>query len=186
VIAQTAPGKVAPFGALHRTTVRLLGVPRAATRLTSVEGAFTVTAAPTWLAFEFSRIPVTGGDGEPGTLPPGIDSSGVSARLLRFEKFEDFWEAEIRLDYPPGHPEFESFESWTAGNRVRLFRADQGISIPASDPEISERGRIATGIYRFPRAKAPQGLRDARLIVETPAALREFAVSFRLENIPLP
>ena len=186
VMARISPGKVAPLGAMHRTTVRLLGIPRAATRLTRFEGAFTITAAPAWLPFEFSRIPPGDNRGEPGKLPQGVEAAGVSARLLRFEQFDDLWEAEVRLEYPPGHPEFESFESWTAGNRVRLFRADQGINVTAVDPEVSEHGRTATGIYRFPVAKAPQGLRSAKLIVETPAALREFAVPFRLENIPLP
>lgn len=181
---RTSPSsaKVAPLGYQHTTTVRLLGVPRRAARITRLNGVFTVTAAPGMLPFAFTDLTQPG----MGTLPPGIDTTAVSARLVRFEKLDDRWEAEISTTYPLGHPEFESFESWTANNRAQLIGPDGTKRLRPIDFEINEVGRTATGICRFRAADLPQGPTGWKLVYDTPAALREYPVTFELRDIPLP
>ena len=170
----TAAFKAAPVGYRHTATVRVRGVPRKATKLTRLAGSFTVTAAPGVLPFAFADLSSPAA----GTLPKGVDAGGVSAKLVRFEEIGDRWEVEVSATYPEGHPEFESFESWTAGNRAVLSGPAGAMIVESSDSEINERGRTATGIYRFRASDVPA---DARLVYETPAALLEYRADVRVE-----
>lgn len=182
ITASTSSAKVAPQGCLHTATVRLTGVPRAATRLTQLNGAFTVTAAPGVLPFTFADLGKPG----PGTLPQKMDAAGVASRLVRFEQLGDRWEAEVTATYPPGHPEFESFESWTANNRARLVGPSGTKVLNPIDYAINEVGRTATGIYRFRVEDVSGGPAGWKLVYETPSALREYPIRFTLRAIPLP
>lgn len=182
ITASSSSAKVAPLGYQHTTTIRLSGIPRSATRLTQLTGSFTVTAAPGVLPFTFVDLLKPG----TGSLPSTVDAGGVSARLVRFEKLGDQWEAEVSAAYPPSHPEFESFESWTANNRAQLVSADGTKRLSPMDFEINEVGRTATGIYRFRAVDLPQSPAGWKLMYETPAALREYPVRFTLRDLPLP
>jgi hypothetical protein len=173
----TAKVRTPPGGFVYTSTVRIEGVPREAKRLTHLAGTFTVTASERMLPFAFDlggKTPVT---------PP--EQEGVTARLRRFEKLDDRWEAELELTYPPGQPEFESFESWVTENRARLVGPDRSKALDPTDYDIPERDRRVVAVYRFP-ANAFTNPRGWTLTYETPAPLVEFPVRFELKDILLP
>jgi hypothetical protein len=169
----TAKARTPPGGFLYTTTVRVEGVPRDAKKLTRLAGTFTVTASERMLPFAF----------ELGGKPPAQEQEGVTAALKRFEKVDDRWEAELELTYPPGQPQFESFESWVTENRARLVGPDNALK--PTDFDIPEQGRRVVAVYRFPgnALTSPKGW---TLTYETPAPLVEFPVRFELKDIPLP
>ncbi len=173
----TTKTRTPPAGYLYTTTVRIAGVPREARKLTRLAGTFTVTASERMLPFAFDL------GGKPPTIPPPRE--GVTATLRRFEKADDRWEAELELTYPPGQPQFESFESWVTENRARLVAPDKAKSLDPSDYDIPEQGRRVVAVYRFP-GSALANPKGWSLVYETPAPLVEFPVRFELTDIPLP
>jgi hypothetical protein len=173
--AITAHAKTPPRGYLYTTTVRLNGVPRAATKLTRLAGTFTVTASPTMLPFLFDLV---------GKPPLSQTKENVTTTLKRFEKVDNRWEAELELTYPPNGPRFESFESWVTENRARLIAPNKSRSFAPTDSDIPEQGRKVVAVYRF------TGLNLANragwtLLYETPAPLVEYPIHFELKDIPL-
>jgi hypothetical protein len=173
----TAKAKTPPGGFLYTTTVRIEGVPRSATKLTKLAGTFTVTASERMLPFAFdlgAKLPI---------VPP--PQEGVTAALKRFEKVDDRWEAELELTYPPGQPQFESFESWVTENRARLVAPNKAKSLDPTDYDVPEQGRRVVAVYRFP-GNALADRKGWTLVYDTPAPLVEFPVRFELRDIPLP
>jgi hypothetical protein len=171
-LGNTFPGgKVAVSGGRHRTTVRAFGVRRAALALPPLDADFTVTAADRRLTFTL-----------PDDRPQALD--GVTAARGPVRTLGDIIEVRIDLEYPAGHPEFESFESFTAGNRCTLVKGDRTLD-PGDDFDVSEAGRRATGRYRFPAAAVgdPDGW---AVRYDCPGPLRERQARFTLKDIPLP
>lgn len=172
----------------HTLAVRLFNVPRKAQAIGELSGSFQVTASRRMLPFRFSlsaRLPLA------GVLPKGIPAEGVEAVLTDWELLtlngRPFWEATLRLSYPPGLPVFQSFETWLGENRLRLLSPDGRVLLP-DQAEEPPPGREMILAYRFDAAKlggTPKG-EGWSLIYETPAPLVEFPVSFRFKNIPLP
>ena len=171
ITAGTSRGKTPPDGATYSTTVRLDGVPRGATKITQINGTFTVTVADRMLGFRFPLA---------DKLPASQDRDGVRATLTRAGRVDNRFEVEVSLVYPPGQPEFESFESFVTGNRATLVAGNK--SWPSSDPEIVGDGRRVTAVYRFP----PDTPAAATFEYTTPAPLVEYPVRFEFRDIPLP
>ena len=173
-----------PTGALHNATVRLGGITRDAKRIGTIEGNFTVTASEKMLAFAFDDLT----KGKTAIVLPAKEK--VSATLKRVEKDEKTWEFEIELNYPPNLPKFESFESWTNENRLRLVSPDAAKSFAPDDHEILTQGSKVVAVYRF-KEDAKRGLvhpasKNWKLVYEAPSPPVEFAVPFELKDIPLP
>jgi hypothetical protein len=173
-----------PTGALHAATVRLGGITREAKRIAQIEGAFTVTASEKMLAFTFDDL-------SKGKTPVAAAAKDkVAASLRRVEKDEKTWEVEIELNYPPNLPRFESFESWTHENRLRLVSPDPAKSFATDDFELLVQGSKVIGIYRFKeddkRGLMNPALKGWKLIYEAPSPPVEFTVPFELKDIPLP
>ena len=183
--ASGAGSKVPAAGYSQTGTVRVENVPRAATKLTRVEGTFTVTAAERMLAFAFDDLT------SPNTLE--LTQAGVTARLKPLRKVENVWEAEVELKYPADRPVFESFEAfvWATRNKARLIAPGGAFVLDADpDPDFPENpGRVSI-VYRFtenPAKKLVLGdRREWKLVYLTPAPLAEYAVPFVLTDVPLP
>lgn len=171
----TVKARTQPGGFLYTTAVRIEGVPRGAKKLTRLAGTFTVTASERMLPFAF----------ELGGKPSAQQQEGVTATLRRFGKVDDRWEAELALTYPPGRPEFESFESWVTHNRARLVGPDKAKVLEPTSSDIPEQGRRVVAVYRFP-GNAMASPKGWTLTYEAPAPPVEFPVRFELKDIPLP
>jgi len=173
-----------PTGAMHPATVRLGGLTRESKRIAKVEGNFTVAASEKMLAFTFDDL--TKGK-SPVTTPT---KEKVAGTLKRVEKDEKSWEFEVELNYPAIGPKFESFESWTHENRLRLVSPEGAKSFTTEDFELLLQGSKVVGIYRFKeddkRGLVNPASKGWKLIYEAPSTPVEFNVPFELKDIPLP
>jgi hypothetical protein len=172
-----------PVGAMHTAVVRLNGVPREATEIAALNGQFHVTASEKMLPFRFDSLTAKG----PVTAPV---QEKVEAVLKSFAKDEDTWIAEIELTYPPEIPEFESFETWAAGNRLRLISPDSNKTFEPTSYAVNALGRKVSGTYYF-KGDSAKGLvnpasKGWSLVYEAPSTPVEFTVPFELKDIPLP
>jgi hypothetical protein len=180
-LAVVASGsKSQPAGYLHATNVRINGITRESKRIASLNGNFTITASEKMLTFECADL--TKGKSAVDLPKQG----GVSAALKSVVKDDDTWEFRLELDYPPKLPSFESFETWTHMNRLRLL-GPGGKSFAPDDSEVLTQGSKITATYRF---KEKPGLVNPttnwKLIYEAPSPPLEFSVPFELKDIPLP
>jgi hypothetical protein len=182
--ALTAPlvqTRSAVTGYTHPAAAVLENVPRKATRIATLAGSFTATAADQMLAVTFPDLNAK--------LPATQTVRDVRVTLTKFAKEDGIWEAELELRYPQPQPVFESFESWWGLNKAVLV-GPGGKAFPTGDYEVIPRSNGATARYRFAedRAKGP-ALGDRRgwsLVCETPSPLKEVVVKFELKDVPLP
>ncbi len=173
-VADGSGGKAAVTDARHATTVRLADVQRSAAKLPALDVAFTVTAAERLLTFTVPDL----------AAPKPQTQAGVTLTPQPPRRLGAVLELRLDLRYPEGHPEFESFESWTANNRCRLAHRDGRTLEPRSFDETPN-GRAVAVAYRFNTAEVGD-LAGWSLVYDTPGPLREFAVRFKLLDIPLP
>ena len=102
-----------------------------------------------------------------------------------FDETTKTWDVELELVYPPGGPEFESFEEhkWLRDNRLQLVSPD-GKPVDPDSEDVVASGKTVNATYRFkganPKAKGWS------LVYVVPGPLVEVTVPFKLENIPLP
>lgn len=177
-LTSTAPKTKSPIGDSYAyfTTIRLDGLTRESKSIKTLEGSFTVTASPKMLAFSFDDFT---------KLPVEKTQSDVSVTLGKFALKGDRWSADLKLHYPESHPEFESFESWTDSNKLKLISADRTKSYLPETFATQGRGRAVTAEYQF--LKSPvKNAAGWTLVYETPAPLTEYTVKFSLKDIPLP
>lgn len=168
-----------PTGATTEMTVRLAGLPRRAAKIDVLAGEFRATAAKSMLTFKYDNLAAA--------LPIEQKTGGVSARMkpFTFDETTKTWDVELELAYPPGGPEFESFEEhkWLRDNRIQLVSPESKPLDPESE-EVLARGKTVSATYRFkganPKAKGWS------LVYVVPGPLIEVTVPFKLENIPLP
>jgi hypothetical protein len=182
-IATDAPtGRAMPTGYTHAAVVRLKNVPRDAKQLDDVTGTFRLVAAAKMLAVEFKDLT--------GDKPQTQTVEGVAVTLKPVKKFEKRAEFGVELEYPPTHPEFESYQMWSGANVFRLFPpADRTGRLPA-DFSASESGRRVRAEYNF---TAPNGgaftlpdLKGWRVVYETPCPMSEQTLTFTLKGVALP
>lgn len=166
--------KVAINGALHRTTRRLRGIHRSLATLPPQEVVFTVTAAERMLAFTVSDL----------TTLTSQTVEGVTLTPTPVRRIDQVVELRFDLRYPDGHPEFESFETWTANNHCRLVHRD-GRVLTTDDRDETHHGQSAMVAYRF-RAGDVGELTGWSVVLHAPGPLRVFPVRFSLRDIPLP
>ena len=168
-------------GSRHVLTARFPSVPRTPEAKFGLRGAVTLTAAE-------KRLRVTFDDATAKNQTQMAERVGVT--LHSFEKFDDIWEAKVTVAYPPGRPEFESFEAetWLRDNACRLVSPDRTKTFETKNFQVKLTPTGATFVYRFPEDKA-KGLRPGqgwRIEVDTPSPLVEYPLAFELKGIRLP
>ena len=166
-------GKTAVAGPRLALVARRPAVPRSQATF-HMEQLYTITAAEQTLSFTVPDL----------AAPKPQTRAGVTLTPRPPRRLDDLLELRLDLLYPVGHPEFESFETWTADNRCRLVRRDGRTLEPVNSDEDA-RGRGVTLGYRF-RATAVGDLAGWTLHYDTPGPLREYPVRFTLRDIPLP
>ncbi len=175
---KSASVKSGVAGYSHVADVRVEGLTRAATTIASIAGEFTVTAAPKMLAFEFTDLT---------KLPITKEIDGVKATLAKVLKREEVWELQLAVEYPADPPSFESFESWTNRNALRLIAPNGRPVTDTENQDVVSTGRSVKAAYRYSFKSADLGNRTGwKIVYETPAPLVEFPVKFHLKDIPLP
>ena len=175
---KSASVKSGVAGYSHAADFRVEGLTRAAVKIASIAGEFTVTAAPKMLAFEFADL---------AKLPVTKEIDGVKATLAKVLKRDEVWELQLNVVYPADPPGFESFESWTNRNALRLI-APNGRAVTETDnQDVVSSGRTVRAAYRYSFKSADLTNRAGwKVVYESPASLVEFPVQFQLKDIPLP
>jgi hypothetical protein len=180
--AMADSGKASVTGSRQQLVARLGGIDRATSQWKSLSGSITVTAAEKMLRITFDDL---------AAKQPTKTVEKVTVTLVKWEKIDDLWEARVELTYPPGMPEFESFEaeSWLRDNACRLVSPDRSKSFDAKDQLVRITPTGAVIDYRF-HEDNKKGIKPGNggwhLEIDTPSPLKEFAVPFELKNIPLP
>lgn len=175
---KTASVKGAVAGYSHVADVRIDGLTRPANSIAAFDGEFTVTASPKMLAFEFADLT---------KLPATVEIDGVKATLQPVKKRDEVWELSLVVVYPADPPVFESFESWTNRNALRLVAPSGRAVAEPENQDAGAVGRTVRAAYRYAFKAADLSNREGwKVVYETPAPLVEFPVKFRLKEIPLP
>ncbi|VTT98671.1 Uncharacterized protein OS=Singulisphaera acidiphila (strain ATCC BAA-1392 / DSM 18658 / VKM B-2454 / MOB10) GN=Sinac_6794 PE=4 SV=1 [Gemmataceae bacterium] len=178
--AAAAGSRHYPTDSLTDLKVRLTGLTRDGKQIATLAGEFRATAAEGLLSVPFKNLAAK--------FPIAQKVGGMSVVLRSFEKVGGFWEAQLELAYPEGHPAFESFEEqkWLRDTRVRLIDPTAAVFEPDND-DVNAAGRNVAATYRFKLLAAANPLQPGwSLVCDTPAPLAEVKVPFVLKNIPLP
>jgi hypothetical protein len=180
--AADGSGKMEVTGTGLELTARLSGVPRTVPKVGRLDGVLVLVGTGQLLQFMFAVE--SPGDGI------AQRQAEVAATLKTFRKAGPFWTATVDFAYPPGGPEFETFQSYLRDNEVWLLRAD-GTKFPAAGFELGvERGGRTTVTYRFKENEKDgpvlSNLKDWKLVVRTPGRISEVRVPFTLRDIRLP
>ena len=170
-----------PAGSTHDklTVEQITGLTRDSKRIAVLSGELRAVVAEKMLEVPFGNLG--------GKFPVEQTAGGVKVALKRFEKEDDVWAADLALEYPEGHPQFESFEAqkWLRDTRLRLVSPD-GKPVEAASQEAGQPlNRSAEITYRFKVAGDPRG-KGWSLVCQTPGPLTEVTVPFTLKDIPIP
>ena len=175
-------GRVPTLGFRQLATVRLTGIPRSATAIDVLSGSFSVVAAEKLLAFDFKDL--TSGK------PLSQTDHGVKVTLQPVKRSGKVALFDFNLEYPPSHPEFESFEQWASANKLKLYPPNNRNGLEPTDYSMSEAGRriAASYSYETPAGKpAPLAdLKGWRAVYETSGPMVVQTVKFELKGIALP
>ena len=163
-------------------TVRVQGIPRSAARIDVVRGSFRVIAAEKLLAVVFEDLK--------SDKPVSKTEDGVKVTLAPVKRQTSSVQFHFDLEYPVGHPEFESFELWASANKLKLYAPNNGNAFVPNDYSTDEVGRRIAASYSF---DAPAGkpaplpdLKGWRAIYETAGPMVTQTVKFELKGIALP
>jgi hypothetical protein len=158
--------------------VRLPAPPRAAKKLTVFKGSLGVVGPSKMLTLRLDKL----AKGEKKT------EDGVTLTLQDLEMDEDRWTVRLALDYPPGGPEFESFQSWLVYNQIRLEKKGQTFPANGGSSTVSQETNRAVLEYHFIEdGKMKLGKpADWSLVYITPGRIVQVSVPFEFKDVPLP
>jgi hypothetical protein len=191
-------GPKGPSAVAHRLAAQLqmrVGAPRrSAAQLGLLKGKVRIAGPSQMLTFTFDKLKKI--DNEKDALKE--TQAGVTVRIREMraegEEGEQVWTAGLLLEYPPGGPSFESFQSWLVNNEVYLEKEKDGLKqrFPYNlgyekDDESDNKAMVR---YRFgddPDKNLNLGkLSDWKLVYRTPGKISEITVPFELKDVPLP
>ncbi len=180
--ADAPGGRVSVTGYSHPFVVRLRDVPRGESKLEALSGSLQVIAAERMLPVEFKNLT--------SDKPVAQSVEGVNVTLQPVKLTAGKLEVAFDLEYPPTHPEFESFQQWAATNKLRLTNpAGQALGDPDDYNTVEVvNGRRVRATYFYDRSlpKGVANLKGWRAVYETPCPMVQQEVRFTLKNIALP
>jgi hypothetical protein len=182
-------GKAGVEGKLAATVdLRLPAPARSARKLDSLRGEFLITGAGEMLTFTFATLAQLDKDPEARRQK----QKNVTVKLAKPALGDDLWTVEVQLEYPPGGPKFESFQSWIGYNEIELRKTGGEQRFPNTggySVESSTANR-ATVRYHFIDKKQDKLLRgspaDWRVVYKTPGVILEAPVPFEFKDVALP
>jgi len=117
---------------------------------------------------------------------------GVAVTLVRLVQREKVWTVELALEYPPGGPKLDSYQSWIVNNTAHLKnRSGQRLvsTSYASEAMTSNRAVVSYHFEDDPgRAPLLRGSKpeDWQLVYTTPAWIVEIPIHFEFKDLALP
>ncbi len=158
---------------------------RTAGKFGAIRGTLSVIAPSRMLQLKFDTLDQLEKQAKKGPAP-SVAEDGMTCKVTKVDLATDHWSVRVDLDYPPGGPSFESYQSWVVNNEMTLENKD-GTKRMASNSYVleSSTSRRAVLTYHFTdknRGKAD----DWKLLYRTPAALVEIPFTFSFNDVPLP
>lgn len=115
--------------------------------------------------------------------------AGVAVTLVQVGVGKKHWTFDLEIENPE-MPPFESFQSWTANNRIHLERTKGGKkeiwTHNPSEESADVSGRRAKIRYSFTGAQNQGALSEWTLVYRTPSRIVETILPFTLRDVPLP
>jgi hypothetical protein len=164
--------------------LRLQARPRSVDRLQSLKGELSLIAATKLLTFTFDSLG--------GNAPLQQTQEGVTVRLAKMTLQQERWTAQVELEYPPGGPHFESFQSWVVNNEIYLKQKGSGQRFPNNrgSATLKRTNNRAVLLYHFvdePDKKLIRGKPEEwELVYHTPARIIEVPIRFEFKDLLLP
>lgn len=160
---------------------------RAASALGVLKGDLNVIGPGKMLTFTFDKLAKVDRQ-TPTEKVPAQTQDSVTVKLREFTTETDVWTVGFLLEYPPGGPDFESFESWLVNNKAFL-QSKSGKQFTDSGYEIDEQsGNRAVVTYRFAEENdlvlGEPG--SWKLVYRTPGLMAKVPIHFEFKDLPLP
>jgi hypothetical protein len=149
---------------------------RSVSHIKSVEGSFSVILPTKMLQFTFDRL----------KAPVSQEQEGITARLHEFTVDEDHWTVMMKLQYPKGGPQFESYQSWLGNNKIVLEKI-QGKErwMPSGERTHKLTSDQAVVEYYFEKTSGKNSA-DWKAVYDTPGRIVEVTVPFQFKDLRLP
>jgi hypothetical protein len=170
--------------------VRTPAPERSATHLENLHGTLAFIGPTTMQTVKFDALASILDKQKP--LRQTVDGVSVTLEDLG-ARDSNHWVARIALQYPPGGPEFESYQSWLGNNKIYLQAkqdADQKFVPGLAQEQILQlTSRQAIIEYHFIEGKNTPKLGQPeqwQLVYRTPGRIVEVRVPFEFANVPLP
>jgi hypothetical protein len=174
------------LAAVDGRTAFLLELPlpalsRDARKIGQIQGSLSVIAPSRMLRLSFDPL-----DQLEKKAPVTVTQDGMTCKISKVVLNADRWSVQVALDYPPGGPTFESFQSWVVNNEMTLESKD-GTKHLASNGYVLESSspRRAVLTYHF-TDKGRGKPEDWKVTYRTPASIVEIPLSFAFRDVRLP
>jgi hypothetical protein len=168
--------------------LRLPAPPRAASGLNLLKGSLGVVGPSKMAEFTFDTL-----DQLVNNAPAREKTQdGITVRVGRPILDRNAWKVHVTLEYPPGGPEFESFQasSWLVNNEIYLLKEKTGERFPLNGgyaTDSFEKNRASLEYNFVEEAKMRLGKPgDWKLVYRTPGTIIDIPVPFEFKDLPLP
>jgi hypothetical protein len=158
---------------------------RSATKVGQLQGTLTAVAPSRMLQLSFDTLDGLEKQATTGK-PAAVSQDGLTCQIAKVDVGNDRWSVKVVLDYPPGGPTFESYQSWVVNNEMSLENKD-GTTRMASNSYVleSSSSRKAVLTYHFTNKNRGKP-EDWKLLYRTPASIVEIPFTFSFKDVPLP
>ncbi len=157
---------------------------RSAPRIGQIQGSLTAIAPSRMLQLACGALDQLEADAKNGK-PKSLGEDGMKCTVRKVVLADDRWSVQVALEYPPGGPAFESYQSWVVDNEMFLENKDGKRLASNSYVLDSSSSRHAVLTYHFTdKNRGKPG--DWKLLYRTPASLVEIPFSFSFKDVRLP
>jgi hypothetical protein len=158
---------------------------RSAKKIGRLEGKLTAIAPTRMLQLKFDALDQLEDQVQKGGKP-AVTEDGMKCTITKVVLAADHWSVQVALEYPPGGPTFESYQSWVVNNEMTLENKDGKTRLASSSYVLdSSSSRRAVLTYHF-TAKERGKAEDWKLLYRTPASLVEIPFTFSFKDVRLP
>jgi hypothetical protein len=166
----------------HEVELRVGAPKRSSPAVASLKGKVKTVGPMKMLTFTIGQLKPIRQPGEARSE----NREGIRVTLRKIVTDEERWTFEVGLDYPPGGPAFQSYQSWLGNNVITLERGKQRLTPKGNDQRILllTDNRAVIQYYFTPPAKSR--LSDWTLIYHTPGRIIETSVPFEFRDVALP
>jgi hypothetical protein len=173
--------------------VYLPAPPRTTLKFGSVKGKLILTGPSKWLTFTFPTL----GKLQANRKERRMTREGVTVDLSTLDLPDtkgDVWKIETSLEYPPGGPKFESFESWLVFNEIYLEKDGGKERLPNNAGYTTGGGseNRASITYYFSDSTDSNVVRGKakdspwRVVYRAPGPIIELPIPFEFTDLELP